>query len=264
MSTVIANGVRFVSQDIFEIHHQLLQWRERVRVLASTAAAKHLAERAVFHHDRAVVKGEPLNKSWLGDAYDDLRDRQRKIKQTMERDPDVDFDFSLTLMPFEGAFYGMLFCEQTAWVRSFQRKGWTTPFSYWDGDRPSHVSAGEWAERERVWDAIFDQGPRPTDCGFSVDCTPQLGYPTIEKVLKHVPTHATRVQRMAKEVVCDAKYAELEARIPEEMRMRSMIRLVMSAAEHLRTPEGEAEVAARAVEIAPLLPPMSKELLLGR
>lgn len=264
MSTKIYHGFRFLSSDMIEVHQNMMEWRKRVVVLTETKKAQLLAAHAVRLIDKAAVDGQPLPESPLGDAWSDMRDRQSKVKKTGYRDPEIDFDFEVSIMPFEGKLYGIVYCEQGDWRKEFFKQGWTEEFSYWDNtDRPRKITAKDWAERGRIWDAIWDQSPYamgPAAFGFSADCkAPDYRFTKPKLVAKAAPKLEARARRLAKDVVfaqiMTKLRAEAEAKNGEELDEHQNMQLVFKAIPLVDKEEGQAMVATEIARITPLLPP---------
>ncbi|CAO4140675.1 hypothetical protein LPLAFNJD_LOCUS751 [Methylorubrum aminovorans] len=265
MSTKIYSGFRFVPSDLNEVHTLLSLYRSEVKDAVHEAKCRFLAGAAADHIDKAALKGEPAGEP-LGAAHDEMRRRQKEVRTTGYRDPEVDFDFKLSVMPYGECVYGIVFCEQRAWQSAFLAQPWVEHWPYWNStDRPEGVSRREWAKRGETWNAILagDEWDRPVGCGFGYDFEPPPRWPQGEDVLAYVPSHADRVARFASMRVMDAEFRRLLDEAGVSLQARECMQYVIQAEQNVRGPKGDHLRRAEGERIAPLLPAITLDVLLG-
>ena len=262
MSTKIYNGIRFKTDSIFEVHTQMMKWRERIEVLTDHLKAKVMAEYSCRVIDRAIMKGEPVPSAPVGDAWNDIRDRQREVKKTGYRDPEIDFDFEVCILPWNDQLFGIIYTEQSEWRREFMKQGWVEEFGYWDNtDRPRKLTAAQWEDRRECWDAIFDQNSKafgPAKFGFTADCTAvDYTYPGLKLVLRKMPKFEDRVRKHARNNITSEKSRELMEvdNVPDDdQRVHEILRYYFKAEKWLETEEGSAILAAEIERLKGILP----------
>ena len=260
MSTKIYNGFRFASSDMAVIHGWLMEWRRELETLHLRALAEHYAEFAVTMLDRAVLEpGKGGGKTPLIEAYHDVVGRQREIKKTGHRDPGIDFDFSVSVMPYEGRVYGIVYTERWQWCHLWMAKEFVEDFSYWNAsDRPKDISKAEWEHRSDVWHDVLGAGVSrvPAMCGFSADCTHEMTMPTTEQIVEAIPSFDRRVRKHADNAVMTAEFTRRRERLvaetaPEDEKYlpSQMFGLVSQCQLWLGTDEGKALLAPEIVRI---------------
>lgn len=260
MSMHVHNGVRFTSTDLLEIHHGIMNWRVRIKELTVAAQAKFLADHVTLKIDLASAKGKAI-KHPLSSAWSVMMDRQDEIKKTQRRDPLVDFEFTCSILPFEGRVYGIVFCEQDEWVSEFKSLEWVEEFEYQNStdDIPDGVSEDEWQHRADIWDRIFVNNSAASQCGFTAECTAMYEHVNTKDVLPLVKPFDKRLESVAKELVV-AEYArELAAGAAKDDTS-----WIWTAMRYPSTEEGKEKLAIEIERIRPLLhPTLTSEILLG-
>lgn len=107
--------------------------------------------------------------------FDWLADRKR-VRATMERDPFVDTDFTVTVFPDGRDLLGIVFSEHQAWIRKWFEVADVDDYAYWNNtDPPDNVSAVEWRQRERRWLKVLPRPGVPAMCGFTIDISSPHG-----------------------------------------------------------------------------------------
>jgi hypothetical protein len=215
MSTKIYRGFRFRSHDLFDIHNVIAAWRIELAELQRRDMASVLAGLSLEIIDRnAVNPRRNAGKNPFRAAREEVRTRQKEILGSGLRDPEVDFDFELSILPHEGRIYGMVFSERPHWVNRWLAKDEVEDFSYWNStDRPDGVSEEEWGTRGGIWQRIFQANPAGTPgmAGFSAQCTDRLLQPRLDDVLDSIQPFDARVAARARECAMDRGYAAMLA-----------------------------------------------------
>ena len=167
-------GFKTNTNDFADIDAKLIEWRGVIRKSAHEKLVDFYAKEVTHKLDDQYAKNEGYSPTGnlLGDIFEDLRQRQKKIKETQARDPRIDFDFTVCLYPFEGSTFGVVFTEHSEWRKKFFRLPWVSNYAYWDNsDKDSKVTIKEWNERGRIWREMFS-GPHHAygSRGFKVEC----------------------------------------------------------------------------------------------
>lgn len=146
MSTCIYQGIRLKTSSLSRVLGILESFRPWVAAQAD--------ERFDTFMDNMVKGGStPIQ------AYDSWQDRRRRVKTTGERDPFIDTEFSVSIIPAGRQTLGIVYTEQTPWFNAFVAHPGVEEYGYWDNtDGPDEVSEQEWEGRRRAWEVLKD-GP---------------------------------------------------------------------------------------------------------
>ena len=201
--SVSISGVKLAINDIFELDAKLIEWREVVRKLAREKLTGFYAQEVTAMIDDACGKNEemPPTSNILNEIYEDIRNRQRKIKASGERDPRIDFDFTIHLYPFEGEVYGITNTEQSDWTKKFRRLPFVSDFSYWNNSDPDRrVKAKDWQHRAHVWMNLFKDHSTYRSRGFTIECGPDETHQSAvsrSDIVKKIVPFEDRLKRVA-------------------------------------------------------------------
>lgn len=269
MSTKIYSGFKFADPDLSVIHRHIMDWRNELRPLQQRATDAFVAEIAINMFDAERMRpGSHTGKSPLMEAISTLWDRQAEVKKTQRRDPLVDFEFTISLMPFEGQVYGITYTEQRAWQTLWMDKPFVLDFCYWDNtDPPEELPEEEWEERGRVWSKILDGAimTAPSMAGFSADCTHESLMPDSDNVVAVLPTHEERVARRARFATAAARVKTLEAEKGPPATSYEGTAYSLDAMEWLQTEDGRKALDAEKCRIAGILEAeVTREMLLAK
>lgn len=126
------------------------------------------AEKKMDDFIRVLVKsGVSASEAWrTWDA------RRIALRQTMQRDPAVDVEFSLSFFPEPpgGHCLGIVYTAEDAWRRKWLKQPGVHDYSYWDNaDKPSRVSGPEWRQREEAWKSVLPDNDPVVMHSFSID-----------------------------------------------------------------------------------------------
>lgn len=270
MSVKIYNGFRFLSSDLGEVFDLLTSMRPGFSAVQYDETAQWTAKTAARIIDRRTL-GLPQEakqgSSPLWQALGELRDRQGEIRKTGYRDPEVDFSFSMTVLPFQGRIYGMAITERPRLREFFAQDSGAEDFSYWNGtDGPDDMADCEWSARGAIWDGILRQDPggRPGACGLNFEALPDFVFPKVEDVVAAIPAIADRARRHACERVADRHFKTLIGGMDLAENPSAHMSLALKALDYTRSGEGAAEVDAEALSIADILSdPIDSAMLTG-
>jgi hypothetical protein len=269
MSTKIYGGFKFANPDLTVIHSQLMDWRNELRPLHQQAANAFVAEIAIHMFDTARMRpGSHTGETPLMEAISALWDRQAKVTKIHLRDPLVDFEFAVSLMPFEGQVYGIAYTEQREWHSLWMAKPFIVDFAYWDNtDPPEDLPDEEWQERDRAWDSIFKSAimSAPSMAGFTAECTHDTLMPDTENVVAALPAFEDRVTRWAKKEAANKLLQKIASERGPSTSADEHTEYYYDAMQVLRSAEGEALIESEKPRIAGILEPkVTREMLLEK
>lgn len=231
-------------------------WRAQLRDAHQRKLAQLMARDAARIIDRAAAAG------LLGSAAEapgtpmsqvraDIEDRQRRIRASGFRDPEVDFDTQVVIFPTGDIIMGMVFCEQPDWIDALLDDPMIEPKPYWDSsDRPDTLTDADWVARRAIWMHILDRDPfgRPAQAGLSFEMSPPHIFPNIGQIVSDQPSFESRVDFIAREAV-------LARALAEEAGAEDALQMVIKMQSQMDSPKGRAARASLAHKIAPLLAP---------
>lgn len=213
MSTKIYNGFSLSGiKTLWELNDWVQQLRNQCLPLAIESVASEIARNAALKYDMASLSGphradegdgEPLPRSNpFHDAYLNFLKSYQEIQKTGYRNPLVDFDFNISLLPVEDRVLGIFESEQTSWRDVLFSHQEVEDYAYWNQvDRPSGLSQQEWEERARLWKEALPGGAAPDERGFNfVIVTTRDILRSYEKLVEVacMPTFEARLQNAAK------------------------------------------------------------------
>ena len=261
----IGGGVKFTTNDIFDLHNRLQAWRGVMLSLTRKKVNEILVDDIISAVDRDMGRGNEFPKDPLSTAWRAIDDAQTEIRKTGYRNPRYDFDFEITIMPFEGELYGIVRCEQREWLSKFMRSGIVKPFYWFDDERPSHIKAAEWNERKRVWQSIFDKDSRPVAHGYDGKFTVDLwqlrpfsnptGFRKRLAAMINQKPFDKRVRSVAKDKVIHARMMADEEYDPSANGSSNIFHIMFKATDWLKTDDGKAALAAEIAVVEKLLIP---------
>jgi hypothetical protein len=267
VSTRIYHGFRFKSSSIIALQDFFMRWRETLKSLHRNELAAVLARIATDTLDRSFTNPElQVGKTPWSEAFSDVMDRQKTIKKTGSRDPEVDFDFDVSILPYGRKIYGIIYSERGDWRDLFLEQPEIEDFSYWNNsDRPDTISAREWNHRNKTWNTVLGSRGIPALRGFSAQCTEETLYVECEDVLEAVKPHVDRVFNRAKDVIIGAEMYRRMQEIAEPDRQKHIFETFWEAHDWMKTPEAKLLLQAKISELSEKLPRViTKELLLSK
>ena len=210
MSLVLTNAFRLEVSSLEAAFDYLQPWRAKIQSKGKAKDAQLHARHATLLIDRAATqhlrKGEttPIPSNPLGEVSVEISNRRKEIASNGYRDPDVDFDFSVTLFPYDSKIYGMIHTEQSTWMEMLLGDPNVHHKQYWDNtDGCDTVSKKQWEERGKIWAKILSRDPyrRPGYCGMTLNMTPFTGFQDVHEVVKAQPEFNLRLEAMSKEAM---------------------------------------------------------------
>lgn len=200
MSTKIYNGLRLKIDGLGDLHEKVTEWRATVAKLQLEHDAKITAQFAASKIDDAAMKDEVVYGAVHAVGWE-IHDRRREVEKTQRRDPLIDTEFTLVVMPYPAGdmILAIAYSERQDWIKQFRALPWVEEYGYWNNtDKPDEVSDEEWEEREKAWTAATKSDPldRPGAAGFTIECLPHHVFVDPKECVPHLPTYEGRVERI--------------------------------------------------------------------
>lgn len=254
MSFKVFQGIKFASSDFYEVFEQLQSFRQRLVGLTEEGVGKYLASTITDMVDNAAMKGEPAGKNHLSEAVGKFQDDVKEIQIRRYRNPAVDFEFNVQIMPFENSLYGMIWTEQREWRNLFLSEEWVSEYAFYDGADPDDGLPEDWNERERVWEGILSPDHVPAQHGVLAELSYNFYWPEWGWIEPHFPTFERRVEKLAtRQAINDFSKSRIE---PGEKDTSKYVEVYMNAKDWLQTDEGKAAVLAASEAPRSLIPPV--------
>ena len=154
MSTKIYTGFRFKTKDWNAIHRMLMRYRQQLEPLVKDKIVDMYARLSTKALDcRAcnidLIKND--KKSAYTWALDTIESRIKETRKTGLRDPLIDFDCEIALLPLSnGVVLGIIYTEQQEFINLWMRKKNVEEYAYWNNtDPPDHITEKEWQQRSK-------------------------------------------------------------------------------------------------------------------
>lgn len=254
MSTKVYKGFRFVSNDLLAIHEKFMAWRLRIRELTIEYEGRYIARQTVKLIDSfAAGRTTSLPDNPFSKVRREFEDAQSEIKKTQRRNPTIDWDFEVMVMPFRDQVYGIVFTDQNDWFTDFMAQDWVEDYSYWNNtDPPDGTSDEEWEIRGELWDSICNQDPSgvPGRAGFLADCTVPFRWTTVDDVMPYLPTFEDRLKSAAKAGVFMVKARELA---PPAGDPSPSFGWLWEVEKYVNSDDGQAAIEAEVNRLRPIL-----------
>jgi hypothetical protein len=252
------NGFRFKQSNLLKIHQELFALRPAIREAQNVLEDKFLATLMVTAIDRAVIGIADALRPYSF-AQDERDRRQKRMRETGQRDPAVDYDMSVVILPFRRRVYATTYADNGL-GDILLSAGIYEPYGYWDSsDGPEDVSASAWRRRGKLWKDILaqDMFGRPGQIGITFECNHGFRALDIDSILKQVPSIEKRAAGVARERVQRRHAPMIEGEGPEFVMQR-----YYKVSDYLRTPEGKVELEREQVAMMLVLPQITRELLI--
>jgi hypothetical protein len=273
----LGHGIRFTTSHLIDIHNLIMEFREEVEAAVKAAMTKKMADEMSADHDNRRYINPPKEGDKIDSLYWTAFDRFQKGKKRSEDGmrSQYDFDLSISILPFEGKVYGLVFAEQPFLREMVAEQPWIEAYGFWDSTDPDeNVPREEWEERQRVWSAILERRYiAPVHLGFTAEFNfTATFWPGAEELLAVMPSVEERLKKAAWKKVADEYFA---ARMAEK---REAAEAKVAGTDEAPTPphlyamttffdteswvkseEGQVKLAAARAELEPLIQPYTKE-----
>lgn len=145
MSTKLYNGIKFKTDDIYQLFEELKGIKEK----AIKIGMDNLCSLDTLCH---FILNNKLSDSNTYEVKNALEDNLRGVYRTML---DPLFNFSILIFPYKGKLYGYYF-DDDLYEYGELIKDISDDYSYQNQtDRPEGISEEEYEERKKVWEGIL-------------------------------------------------------------------------------------------------------------
>lgn len=233
----------------------------RAKIDCATLVARKAATRIDKHAARQLFPSGkepsvPPGPDLHFDILQELFDRARKIKPTMSRDPEADFEMRLCLYPDGPDILGSTICERQEWHEHWLATPGVEEYRYWDNsDPPEDIDPDAWQTRGARWERVFALEPRIGYAGLIAeihDIEPDLvSYDLMDA---YEPSRAARINSVAMDVMRSRAVHALMERDGSNLPLSSVSRAIFGVQDHLETEAGKTELANLSDQIDSLLP----------
>lgn len=214
MSTKIHNGYRLAAgTSMFGLLRQIqagvFPVYERLYSAAVTRQATFDADDNLL--GRTSEAGTVKAVSPLSAAIFAMDRAHAQIAKTGHRNPRLDFNFQVTVMPDPQSIYEMyavIFTEQAEYRKVWEDLFCVEPFGYWNNtDRPADVTEDAWAERQQIWDRVIPSFAAPSTLGWTWSLIGEMHSVPKERLLElaHelIPSKTDRAYRITRGELLD-------------------------------------------------------------
>ena len=274
MSTKIFNGWRMLDTTLDEAVKKIQAFRRDIAERADALAAERVARIITEAIDEKALRAwrdKPLAEDHLhsiDEVWQSILERQKKIKDTMGRDPTVDFEVTMNIYPLRGDVLGIIHTEQNDWEKAWFGSDGVEFYGYWNNtDRPEETSDAEWLQREQDWDGVLARWSAPADTTGATAAIHDgsVEMPSIEDIMACIPSFEDRLKRNAKAVLRGKRMeAALFGKDPSKLSISVFVSVDMKTSDHFKTKEGQAELAKEEELLIDILPAkITPDMLLG-
>jgi len=177
MSTKLHNGFVFKSNDIREIRDTIDEFRKKIEPLVYNKTVQYFAEECSMLFDLNTINNKK-NTGIFSTIYQQFSQKQDEIRVKGVRDPSVDFQFSLVVIPSEDKFYGLFYTEQKEFADLWAENELVSEYIYYNNvDEPEDISIEDWNKRGEVWDSLLDPyNGIPSKAGFTFEVIQEITF----------------------------------------------------------------------------------------
>lgn len=264
MSTKIYNGFIFKENySLLYLRDLATRFRNQIYPNVIKKVNTVIADMAIRRIDRNALFGDEYESCPLMDSIHAFEELVRKVKLTNCREPLVDMEFNVCIIPTKDKILGIAYSEQREFLDLWMAQEEVIDYPYWDNtDPPEDVSWEDWELRGKEWnEALKEHHGIPSMNGFSIEFVNHFsyGFPCAEDALSCAPTFEERKKYWIKELSLD--YAE--KRLGQEE--ASPWKRFNAAKEWLKTDDGKIYLEKTKALVEEKLPAIiTREMLLAR
>lgn len=177
MSTKIYNGIKIKNPgSIFDLNKKMSNISQEVIIPESIKALNKIsANNAVEELVRAIYKNnygsgdEKISiRGKIIESINDINDRRGEVSRTQRRDPVVDTDASIVVIPTKnGELLAIPFINMRGIEDLFLKHIEHEDYGYWNNsDQPDGVSDESWDQRRKAWEEAMPTDI-PSESGFT-------------------------------------------------------------------------------------------------
>lgn len=185
------------------------------------------------------------------EAYEGIRNRIKKINETKLRDPEIDFGFSVCLIPTKSKILALLYTEKEKMKKAWESFKCVKPYYYYNNsDRPDEITALEWKKRGTEWEQALGKDGIPGNKSLQYnpisDFSPFPGYDDIKT---YVPSFSERVNSYTSDNAFEEYCKSPDEKIQEKVKDRHFVSLIYMFEDYKKTPEGKKLIEKHATQI---------------
>lgn len=244
MSTKIFNGFMFKGS-LMDAHKAFMDLRKEIEPLLLREYHKLFADNLITKYD-AYYGGLTTKKpeSVMFKFWDELNDRQKKIRATSQRDPAIDFGFEIVLLPISNRkILGVWFTEQSWMETLLTSKPYFQYYGYWNNTDPDDsCTTRQWNQRRRDWDKAWPGYSAPAQHGMTFSLVPDNSAPIVrvKHVVEFIPDMQKRADKVAGELIWRKRFnTRFEGRGYDDTLIRDVTRAMREHKDYLQTRHGQ-------------------------
>lgn len=162
-----------------------------------------------------------------------LKDRMRNIRATNHRDPDVDFETTVTYFPIKGKLLAIFNCEQDVINKFWSNLHNVIDYHYQDqSDKPKNLTQKQWLTRRDDWDLALDnKNSWVVNKGITYSFIREqyLYAPSVVDIIKLVKPLGKRLERLAKKEFIKNYVNDMCTNLPEKEKSTKLINFSLEA-----------------------------------
>lgn len=226
-------------------YHAIAGLRKEAMSLINDRFTRFIADRIVSIVDVDKVMDQGL----MWKAHIEYMERAAEVRKTNRRDPVIDFETEVVLLPLRGKILGLVYCESDSMRHWIMTQPFLKDYSYWDNTDPDEdVSEEDWEAREQDWeDALGSKSP--AECGLTIQLHPNLNLlqTSREEVFPHIMHFESRLDLAASRELYNELVRErlkdkpeptmgdmIEVQREHQLRLRADLSLIPKMKERLR------------------------------
>ncbi|MEK5209239.1 hypothetical protein [Psychrobacillus sp. FSL H8-0510] len=261
MSTKIYNGYRLPAMNLQELNQFILNFKSVSEKLRKDLYERYIANLVASDLDNLAILGkekfiaqhlqdirgmegkgesifEGLNPLRL--SYQRIESRYQRMQETQQRDPAIDLDCELILLPAEEGIYVLLYAEHNEIRKLWEQTPGVSEYGYWNNvDRLEGLTENDWKEREQKWTDLGVMDNRPVDIGMSISVirgVPSLFELKKQNILSQIRSFDERLQNRSESAAYDVRYKAIDEESSPSYRKHREIN------QWLTTEEGQKEI----------------------
>jgi len=288
MSTKLHNGYTVQVNNLEDLHGKLIKLGREVQKIQTQILTKIVIEKAVgMLDDHSTGKkvfipkevwANKLEGSPLVMALMLTHERERQIQITNHRDPDVDTEFTVCLLPTKrlkrasissrlGSIFAIIYTEQQTFRDLWDKQNWIKEYGWDNTDHPKELTGKQWMIRRNDWQTALRNWKVPAEVGFVFSITQRStsslyrSY-TPQEISDNMPTLTVRAKRIVQNHLLDVRNTHLLKRAIRQGRKMEMSHWVKEY-KWLMTPAGKAAIRQLMPQAKKkLIPTVTREVLL--
>jgi len=211
LSVKIYTGFQFDTDDIREIFKHIRDFREELKPFIYEKTTQYFSAECTTLLDRISINPLLQTQTVLMTVYHQFKQELDEVKQNKQRNPYVDFDFHIVIIPTKDKILGMFFTEQQDFAKLWMNKSFVSDYSYWNNaDQPEDMDDIEWARRKSDWmKEAFSDSDIPSEVGFTMQCASIIPViPKINHIISGMPSWERRTQQVAEDALFREKFGK--------------------------------------------------------